>query len=274
MQIERNGMILNALSVDVEEWYQTILYNRIFYNDNKITNLPQDLYKILDLLDDYNTKATFFIVGSVAKKYSDLIKVIAEKGHEIASHGYLHRLVYKLSEEEFLEDTKRSLEILNKITQSKIIGYRAPTWSIVRRTPWAIDVLKSLGLRYDSSIYPIGLDLSNSRRFPYEIRNDFIEFSPSTFQFLSCNFPFAGGTFLRFLSLKFLKNRIMEINRKGYPAMVYFHSWEFDSNHSTANLSKWKYVVQYSNVDSVKRKLNFLLQNLKFSSIRQVLKIK
>lgn len=272
---KRDQHVLNAISIDVEEWHQTALLNREGHN-SIITDLPKNIYEILSLLDEYHTKATFFVVGSVAKKYPDVIKTISEKGHEIGSHGYLHRLVYKISKQEFIEDVSHSLNVLRKTTHTEIIGYRAPTWSITKNTHWAIDVLKSLGLRYDSSIYPMSINLFNCRdfkKFPYEIIKDFIEFPPSIFQFLGFNFPFVGGTFLRFFSFNFIKNKIIEINRKGYPAMVYFHSWEFDDGAPNMDVPKWKNLVQYGNLKSMKVKLRLLLRNFKFCSIKELFQL-
>ena len=266
--------ILNMLTIDVEEWYQTVLFETSGYNNGEFTDLPKSILKILSLLQQYCVKATFFISGSLASRYPDIIKIISMKGHEIASHGYLHRLVCRLSEEEFFDDTKKSLDILNKLSLNKIIGYRAPTWSITKMTPWAIKILKSFGLRYDSSIYPIGLSLFKSHQiFPYEIRKNFIEVPPSVFNLCGYNLPFAGGTFLRFFPLSFIKSKIVGINKIRHPAIVYFHSWEFEDIVPHANIKKWKYWIQYGNVKSVREKINLLLQNFKFSSIKEVLQL-
>jgi len=269
--------VLNALTIDVEQWYQTILFGSGHRYNNAIIGLPNNICEILLLLDKYDTKATFFIVGSVAEKYPGIVKMIAKKGHEIASHGYRHRLVYKMSKQSFIDDVNHSLDVLKRITQTEIMGYRASTWSITRNLYWATDALQSLGLRYDSSIYPVSLNLLKSLKLeksPYKIKNDFIEFPPSTFQFLGYNFPFAGGTFLRFFSSGFIKSRIIEINRKGYPAMVYFHSWEFTDEVPKLNIPKWKLLIQYGNLKSIKEKLKMLLQNFKFSAIKDILRLK
>lgn len=274
---KRDRYVVNVLSIDVEEWYQTILFNKAGYSNMEVTDLPKNIYDILLLLDAYNTKATFFIVGSVAEKYPDVVKMIAQRGHEIASHGYHHRVVYKMSKQEFIKDTSLSLDVLRRTAQVEILGYRAPTWSIAKNTYWAIDALKSLGLKYDSSIYPVSWNLLESiklKKFPYKIKDDFIEFPPSTFQFLGYNFPFAGGTFLRFFPYNFIKNIIIEINKKWHPATVYLHSWEFDDEAPKLNIQKWRYLIQYGNLRSVKRKLRLLLQNFKFSPIREVLRLK
>lgn len=264
---------VNALTIDVEEWYQTILFFKDNQENTRVTNLLKNIHEILTLFAKYKAKATFFIVGSVAQKYPNLIKEIIRSGHEVASHGYFHQLAYRLPEKDFFYDVKKSLDILNDLTGNHIIGYRAPTWSITQEMSWAIDILKSLKLRYDSSMYPVGFGLSNFKRFPYEIKEDFVEFPPSVFQFLGCNFPFAGGTFLRLLPFDFIKNKISELNKKGSSSMVYFHSWEFDEQAPCRYIPKWKYLVQYSNVKSVKRKIEFLLKSFKFSSIKDILQI-
>lgn len=271
-----NPNIVNALTIDVEEWYQTILFLDTLHNKGQRTDLPENIYAILKMLDEHSVKATFFILGTVAKKYPDLIKHIAENGHEISSHGYKHKLVYKMTEQEFTEDTISSLEILKKCSGTHILGYRASTWSITPNMLWAIKKLRSLGLRYDSSIYPTSMNLFKCRklrRSPYEILENFTEFPPSSFQFLDYNFPFAGGTFLRYFSQEFIDNKIAEINNVGSPSIIYFHSWEFDCDLPLNKMSKWKKLIQYGNIHSVKPKIELLLQKYKFSSVKDVLQI-
>jgi polysaccharide deacetylase family protein (PEP-CTERM system associated) len=270
-------MVLNALSIDVEEWYQTVLFNRNYTGDSEMTNLPENIADILDLLDRHNVKATFFVVASVAEKYPDMIRTISGKGHEICSHGYSHKLVYKDSKQYFIKDVGYSLEVLSKLADKQILGYRAPTWSITKKMDWAIDSLCSLGLKYDSSIYPIGINLfdlqENYRRFPYEIKEDFIEFPPSTFKFLGYNFPFSGGIFLRFFPLDFIKKQIHDINKDKHPAVVYLHPWEFDHNYPKVALLSWKHMIQYGNLESVKIKLESLLETFRFCPMRECLQL-
>lgn len=273
----KKSPIINAISVDVEEWYQTILFSS---NNNVkvrlVTNLAINIADILSLLNEYNTKATFFIVGSLAEKYPEAIRMIADNGHEICSHNYHHRLVYKMSKEEFSRDLRLSLDALRKNSNKEVLGFRAPSWSITKDSHWSIDILRSCGLKYDSSIYPVNLDLFNSqshKKFPYKIKNDFIEFPPSTFQFLGNNFPFAGGTFLRLFNSSFIFNKIKGINEKGNPAMIYFHSWEFDNGPPDLICQKWKQLIQYGNLGSVREKVKLLLKNFKFCPIKEILQI-
>jgi len=268
--------MLNALTVDVEEWYQTVVFYNSVFNNNTPTDLPGNIDEILQVLDEYSTKATFFMVGSVAAKYPDMIRKIIDEGHELSSHSHWHRLVYKMDKQGFIDDVGRSLDVLRKTSGTEILGFRAPTWSILPDTFWAIEALHSLGLKYDSSIYPVSANLFRCRklkRYSHRILNDFIEFPPSTFQFLGYNFPFAGGTFLRYLPARFIKNRIAEINQKGNPAVVYFHSWEFDTDIPLSNMSKWKYFIQYKNLSSVKAKIKLLLENFKFTTVKNILEM-
>ncbi len=270
---KKDQQITNILSIDIEEWYQTIFFNNGM-NNYAITDLPGDVEIILLLLEKYNTKATFFVLGSVAEKYPRLVKRIEQKSHEIASHGYLHRSVNKMSKQEFVADVKHSLAILRSLADAEILGYRAPNWSIDKNTYWALEELRSFGLRYDSSMYPIRIDIlkvRNKERFPYKIADDFIEFPPSRFRFLGCDLPFSGGFFLRIFSLNFISRKIMEINQKGLPAMVSLHSWEFAKSVPIVKIGRWKYKFQCINTNSLVHKLETLLKNFKFSAIREVL---
>ncbi|MBU1998327.1 MAG: polysaccharide deacetylase family protein [Candidatus Omnitrophota bacterium] len=269
--------IKNILSIDVEEWYQAILFNRNDYRDVEVTNLPQNISQILFFLDKYNIKATFFIVGLIAKKYPEVIKAIAAEGHEISSHGYLHKLVYKLSRKEFIEDVALSLDTFKKYFNIETLGYRAPTWSINKDTPWALESLKSLGLKYDSSLIHFSANPLISRgleRFPYEVGDGFFEVPPSTFRLFGYNLPFAGGTFLRFFSGNFIVSKIKQINKQGYPAMVYFHSWEFGDYITEPSVLKWKYSIQFCNLSSIREKLSLLFTNFEFCPIRDTLRLK
>lgn len=263
--------MVNALTFDIEEWYQTVFFlNKQNYGTTR-SILRENVAEILSLLDYYKKKATFFVVGNVAEKYPDLVESILRGGHEVASHGYLHGLVYRCTREEFYDDVAKSIEVLNSITGKKVLGYRAPTWSITRACPWALDVLGELGLRYDSSIYSIGPNVPMDVKSPYKIRERLLEFPPSTVCMCGVSFPFAGGLFLRFLPEGFIRNSIAGINKQGRSAIVYFHSWEFDATVSPQRLSKLKYAVQFWNIDSVRSKLCLLLENFEFSPICSIL---
>jgi polysaccharide deacetylase family protein (PEP-CTERM system associated) len=261
----------NALTIDVEEWYQTILFYERFEGKQKESGIRRTIEEILLLLDDYKTHATFFVVASVAERYPDLIESIASCGHEIASHGYAHRSLSTFSPAEFSEDVARSIDILARITGRKILGYRAPTWSLTARDTESQKILQSSGLRYDSSIYPWGIGVARHRRLPHELRDGFFEFPPSTFTILGCHLPFAGGTFLRLLPVSFVKKKIREINASGYPALVYFHPWELEAPVVGAGVSRLKYAIQYFHADTVIVKIRSLLESFVFVTVADLL---
>ncbi|MBW2992281.1 polysaccharide deacetylase family protein, partial [Candidatus Woesearchaeota archaeon] len=150
--------MLNALSFDLEDWYMVRNFSK-FYSFDDWKNLPsrieKNTNKILGILNSNNTRATFFTLGYVAEKYPELIKKIYDNGHEIACHTYKHDLVYNLSKEEFDSDIKKCKKIINKIIKTRIIGFRAPSFSITNKNLWAFDILKNNSFVYDSSIFPI-----------------------------------------------------------------------------------------------------------------------
>ncbi len=265
--------MFNILTIDVEEWYQTVLFNRDGYADNTRTDLPENVDAIFSLLQEFNVRATFFVVGNLVEKYPGLVRSIVRGGHEISSHGYGHRSVYDMTCAEFKEDVRLSVEKLKGESGGEIWGYRAPTWSITRSMSWAIDGLGSLGIKYDSSLYPFGWGRRKTESFPYVTSQGLMEFPPSTFRFCGCDLPFAGGSFLRFLPLAFIKKQIRGLNEKGRPAMIYFHPWEFLDKKPAIDVPKWKYAVQFSNADSVKLKIHNLLENFQFCSIRDYLRL-
>lgn len=268
--------VRNALTIDVEEWYQTVLFKDSIRGKNVSTNLTHNIGRILSILEEYDTKATFFIVADVADKNPSFVKSILNSGHEIASHGYKHKLVYKYTHDEFRGDVERSFDILSNLSGTAILGYRACTWSTTNKMTWALDILKETGFRYDASIYPIALNpltVRELRRYPHILSNGLIEFPPSVFTFWGYNFPFAGGTFLRFFPKEFIKHKINQINSLNKPAIVYLHSWEFDVYpEHLRQISFWKKFIQYANLDSVEQKLRFLLESFKFTTISEILR--
>ncbi|HAM36530.1 MAG TPA: hypothetical protein DEB40_14455 [Elusimicrobia bacterium] len=265
----------NVLSVDVEEWYQTVLFDPGNVDLSLKTDLPRDVERILSMLAAFKAKATFFVLGCVAEKYPGLVESIASQGHEIASHGYSHRLVSSLSREGFGVELERSRAVLARRAGTEIAGYRASTWSIREDSGWAMEAIARAGFGYDSSIYPFslrpriagGLD---ERRFPRRLNRGLWEFPPSTFGFCGWNLPFAGGTFLRFQALGSIQERIAKINALGMPALAYFHSWEF-SHAPPAGIPAWKRALQFGNVRSVEKKMTALLRRFEFRTVRDLL---
>ena len=277
--------MLNALTFDIEEYFQVENFSNVIPRSEweKIdSRLFIGLEIILSILQENNTKATFFVLGWVAERHKDLIRKIHDAGHEIASHEYGHNLVYNQTKVEFEEDLKKSITILENIIGEKVIGYRAPSFSITEKSLWALDILQKNGIQYDASIFPIKhhrYGINNSLRAPYEIRpaqdgkKELIEFPSSTLRILGRNFPFAGGGYLRLWSYGLIKQGVKTLNRADIPSIVYMHPWEFDVSQPWQQNIKFIYKFRhYINLNSTQHKLKSLLSDFNFASVRKVLR--
>jgi polysaccharide deacetylase family protein (PEP-CTERM system associated) len=269
--------LTNILTIDVEDWYMdTDISTWDSYEDRVV----QSTEKILEILDETNTKATFFVVGYVAEHFPELIEEIKGRGHEIGTHGYTHTPITKRTPSEFEEDLLKSIGILEDITKDKIRGHRACEFSIVEKTSWAIDILKKNGLKYDSSVFPVKTHLygvPDAPLFSYHItslnikrnnpEDDFLEIPLSVYSFpiVHKNIPISGGFYLRIFPYWFIKHAMKRINKKGHPAIIYIHPWEFDPDQPRIKELKW---YHYYRLSSTERKFKKLLKDFKFSSIQ------
>ncbi len=271
--------IYNALTIDVEDYYMVSAFADTVKFENwhqYESRVERNTHRILDLLDEYQVKATFFVLGWVAEHFPDLVKDIQRRGHEVASHGYNHRLVYDLTPEDFRADVRMSKDILEGITGQSVVGYRATSYTIIKETLWALDILIEEGFMYDSSIFPIRHDrygLPEAERFPHVIERGnglIIEFPPSTYPLFGQKIPVAGGGYLRIMPLKATKAAIKRINEKEKKmAVVYFHPWEVDVDQPRLN-GTWKSQFRhYVNLDTTLPKLRTLLSEFKFQSISE-----
>jgi len=293
--------MLNALSIDLEDYFQVEAFaSRINYNewDNYPCRIKQNTKKILNILDDYQIKATFFCLGWIAKRYPSLIKNIAQRGHEVASHGYAHKPIYKQSPKEFKEDIKRTKNILEDITGKPVFGYRAPTYSITQKTLWALEILAEEGYKYDSSIFPIRHDLygiPNAPRFPFVVtfQHSHVtrfniqtcklanlptcqllrEFPLTTLRILNINIPIAGGGYFRLFPYAFIKNALKYINiKEKKPFVFYLHPWELDPNQPRINHIPWRSRFRhYVNLGKTEKKFKKLLSDFRFTTVLKVL---
>lgn len=269
--------ITNILTIDVEDWYMNIDISMWDLYENRIV---ESTNKLIELLNESNTEATFFILGYVADHFPELVEIIKDEGHEIATHGYNHKMITKQGPFEFKEDLLLSIEVLEKITGDKVMGYRAPWFTIMEETAWAIDVLKEIGLRYDSSVFPVKTyryGLPNAPLFPYHIsemnlkvdntEGDFLELPLSVYKIpvVNKNIPVSGGFYLRIFPYWFIKHAIKKINKMGQPAIIYIHPWELDPRQPRIKELEWHH---YYRLESTERKFKKLLNDFKFSSIR------
>lgn len=273
--------MINALTVDVEEWYHT---NGLNIAKKRWRQLPSTVYpntmKILDLFDELQVKATFFILGVVARKFPHLVIEIIERGHEIGSHGMNHQLVSGQSVEEFKRDFKQSIKILENITNQKVKYYRAPSWSISQDRLEVLFFLEKNGIVCDSSLQPFKTPLSGINGIPTQPfkpvilgrKLDLVEFPPTIIKlnrYLSV--PFAGGFYLRLLPSPVIAHLLRAINNKR-PGMIYIHPWEIDSTIPRWKTSWYIKIIQYHRLHSTERKLRLLLKQFKFAPLGEVIK--
>lgn len=267
----------NILTVDLEDWYQGIEIDISRWQGYE-SRIEESIIRLLNILGEEGVKGTFFVLGYVAERYPELVARIAREGHEIASHGYSHTFLYRQQREEFARGLEKSVNTLERITGQKVLGYRAPYFSVTKESLWALDTLLEKGLRYDSSVFPVNnyrYGIPASPRFPYVIRSadagSLIEFPVSTVKWGKINVPFSGGAYLRILPYWMIRNAIHKINSKGKPAILYLHPWELDPHHPRLRLPLRIKLPHYANLKSTEGKLRALIKDFEFRPLREIL---
>jgi len=225
------------LTIDLEDLYHSSLgaFNPSYakYDFSPNSAIVTNTLKCLELLKKTKNTATFFVLACVCENFPDLVKEIIKEGHEVASHGYLHKLIYRMTPQEFEYDLKKSLEILSKTGVKSVKGYRAPCWSIVRQSIWALEIIKKCGFVYDSSIFPIRrkfYGIPEAPTKPHLILPNLWEFPPATIRLFGQNIPIAGGGYLRFIPYKLISKAI-ENYKDNEMGVFYFHLCELDPNN-------------------------------------------
>jgi polysaccharide deacetylase family protein (PEP-CTERM system associated) len=275
------GSVLNAMTVDVEDYFQVSAFEGMAPRhrwDQFESRVSANTDRLLSLFAENGVKATFFVLGWVAERQRDLVRRIADSGHEIASHGYAHRLIYDLTKATFREDTRRAKGLLEDATGRPVIGYRAPSYSITPRSLWALDILIEEGFRYDASIFPIHHDrygIPVSPRHPYVIDRDggsLIEAPASTVRTGPFNLPIGGGGYFRLLPYGWTRWGIGHINRsERRPCIFYLHPWEIDPAQPRLRCSWLGRLRHYRNLDQTEQRLRRLLGEFSFGPMSQVL---
>jgi len=271
----------NALSVDVEDWFHPEAVRDHVTREDWDRLEPRagrNVETILRLLDRAQTRATFFVLGWVAEREPALVTRLAAAGHEIASHGYAHRMITQQDPAEFAADLRRSLAVLRAQSGQPVRGYRAPSFSIVRDTLWALDVLLEQGIEYDASIFPVHHDrygIPGASRAPHVVRTagarTLWELPPVTVQMAGRTLPAAGGGYLRLLPYAWSAFALRRMAREGLPAIVYTHPWEYDPQQPRLPLSRWRGLRHYARVASTEEKLARLLRDFAFGTCAEVL---
>ena len=267
----------NALTVDVEDWYHSVLEidpGEWPEHEDRVVPATE---RLLACLAERDARGTFFVLGHVAQLHPELVPAIESAGHEIACHGYAHRLVYDLTPAEFRDDLRRSLDVLRAQATAPIRAYRAPYWSITRRSAWALDLVAEEGLVHDSSIYPTTTSLygiPDAPRSPFRLTTpggrELVELPPSVLRFPIRNIPFAGGIYLRLLPYCVVRWAMRRFARGGWPALVYIHPPEFDPDKPRLRMPLAKRILHYARLDALRVKVPRLLREFSFAPLGEL----
>jgi len=265
------------MSVDLEEYFSDLHHSTW---DNYESRLEKTAKILLELFDKYKITATFFTLGYVAEKHPELIEKIISKGHEIASHGYWHNNIKQMTAETFEDDLLKSFSSIEKISKEKVIGFRAPWFSVDRKNNWVFEIMKK-HLKYDSSIFPVKFhyQFGDAPRYIYKMSDEgplkeskdgkLIEIPMATIRFpVYGNFPIAGGIYLRFLPVWLVKYGIKKLNKEGFPAMTYIHLQDLDPEKPRLDGIPW---YEYIGLKNSRKKMESILRDFTFSSAREVL---
>ncbi|MCP4704479.1 MAG: DUF3473 domain-containing protein [candidate division Zixibacteria bacterium] len=268
-------MFTNILTVDLEDWFVVENLKENISSDQWDefpSRIEETTHLLLELFDRYNVRSTFFVLGWIANKFPELIHEISRCGHEIACHSYNHTRVDQLGEKEFREDTKRAIDIIAKVSGIRPIGYRAPSWSISSKIPWAFEVLAELEFKYDSSIFPIKHDIYGELSAPRKIfkkklksGRTIFEIPASTIKLFGKNMPVCGGGYLRHSPYWYTAKMVRKLNNENQPAVVYIHPWELDEKQPRIEgLSMFQKFRQYGSISILRKKIEKLLAEFDF----------
>jgi polysaccharide deacetylase family protein (PEP-CTERM system associated) len=305
----------NIFSVDLEDYYMVSAFETVVTRErwqDYESRIERSTHLLLDLMDEQSQpnqpiKGTFFCLGWIAERHPDLIKEIDTRGHEIGSHGYDHRMISSITPQVFREDIRRSRAVLEDLIGCRVLGYRAPSYSITNETLWALRIIAEEGYRYDSSIFPVHHDIygiPDAPRFPHVVSMNgdepcefiplslagpqsntrcltpysqdpltLLEFPPSTLRFLNRNLPVSGGGYFRLLPLAVTRCAIRRIQtQRGFPFVFYIHPWELDEDQPRmVGLPLRSRFRHYLNLDKTAGRLRQLLQQVRFGPFKQLL---
>jgi len=269
---------LNMLTVDLEEWFVVeALTDRLASGEweDLESTVKKNCHRLMDLFEQRRVRATWFVLGWVAERHPDLIRAIAERGHEIGCHSYHHRRIDLMTVDVFRADTERALEAITAAAGVRPRGYRAPSWSINDSIPWAFEVLGELEFDYDSSIYPIKHDLygmphgpRDAHKIHLENQRVLYEVPATTYRIFGSNVPVAGGGFLRHSPYWYSARIIRRLNAAGRPVVVYMHPWEIDPDPPRIDhLSPLQRFRTYGSTGIFYQKLDRLLGDFDFVTV-------
>ena len=281
--VDAKSGIVNAMSVDVEDYFQVSAFDTVVSRaswNTRESRVVQHTDRLLDLFARHNVRATFFVLGWVAERFPSLVKDIASRGHEIASHGYHHQLLYTLTPGQFREDVRSAKAALESASGGAVVGYRAPSFSIINSSLWALDVLMEEGYVYDASIFPVHHDrygIPDAKRHVHRLERTagpIIEVPASTVRLGGVNLPIAGGGYFRLLPYAWTRWGIDRVNRaEGQPVVFYVHPWEIDPEQPRIDVGAATRIRHYTGLRSTMPRLERLLNDFGFDSIAGLLKL-
>ena len=274
--------VVNAMSVDVEDYFHVSAFDQIVdrkHWDSFESRVCPNTERLLALFAESGVRSTFFVLGWVAARFPALVRRIAAGGHEIASHGYGHRLVYEIGPDEFRQDIRRAKALLEDISGLAVLGYRAPSYSITERSLWALDVLIDEGYKYDTSIFPIHHDRYGIPGAPRHVHlmeragGALVEAPGSTVRWGGVNLPIGGGGYFRLLPYWWTSRGIARLNRRERrPAIFYVHPWEIDPDQPRLDVPRATRVRHYTNIGKTEGRLRRLIKDFAFSTVGDVVR--
>lgn len=272
--------VINALTVDVEDYFQVSAFAKQYPRecwDLQELRVERNTYRLLELFEEHDVKATFFTLGWVANKCPNLVKNIVDSGHELACHSYWHHKVSQQTPQEFCQDLSQAKATLEQISGSAINGFRAPSFSIDKNCMWAFDIIKELGFTYSSSTYPINHDHYGSPdwpRFPYEVVESLLEVPVSTLNMCNKNWPISGGGYFRLYPYLLSRWALTNYhNNEKQPGVFYLHPWEIDPLQPRPdNLPFKSQFRHYLNLSKLEYRLARLLTDFQWSTMSEVYK--
>ncbi len=272
--------IVNAMTVDVEDYFQASAFDRVVSRarwEALDSRVVPNTRRVLSLFEETGVRATFFVLGWVAERFPQLVREIAAGGHEVASHGYHHQLLYTLTPRQFREDVRAAKAVLEDAIGGPVLGFRAPSFSIVESSLWALDVLVEEGYTYDASIFPIRHDrygIPDAERHAHMVRRDagaLLEVPGSTVRLGRVNLPVAGGGYFRLLPYSWTRWGIRRVNeQERKPVVFYFHPWELDFEQPRMNVGMAASVRHYAGVRRYPHRLRRLVRDFRFDTVGDV----
>jgi len=270
-----SNLLPNLLSIDVEEWWSVHSFQNYITKKQSLDfndRISQGINKILLLLDHHRYKATFFILGRVAEKHPQIVEKIIDKGHDLGSHGYSHKLIYNVSPSDFEKDLKLSIDSLKIITGEDITKYRAPSYSITKKSLWALDILINQGIKIDSSIIKAEntrFGIKNAYKKPHWIKTGsgkLLEIPPNVVQCGKIALPITSGFAFRLFPLWFIKKQIKNFHNFGEIPNIIIHNWELDPEQPKIKTNIMNWFIHYYNIKNSNERIDEMFRSFKFSS--------